>query len=307
MSLAESFADFEVATRRDLAQMEHALTSRLAELSTALAREIERRERTQSERLNQIARRLRMAESAEEWRSILEEGATPYARRVAVFMAADVAEAPAFATAIHSKDTVITLRAPSELTEEIAIQLGEPLSQRCYLFPILAGEEVCAVLYAEDPAKPPRDALELLAVLANNTMPVPPPPEPVVEPEAEPAPELIQIEPAVAAGPPVLAQESMSVELPLAEEAIHGRARRFARLQVARLILFEPKAVESGRQNGSLYVNLKGLIDSGREQYRQEFLSDCPSMADYLHQELVRTLANDDLSKLGSEYPGALC
>lgn len=295
MSLAESFADFEVATRQAFAQTEHALTNRLAELSGQLAKELERRDRAQSERLNQLARRLRMAESGEEWKSILEEGASTYAGRVAVFTAEEVAEVPAFATAIESRDTVVTMRTAGELGEEIAERLGEPLSPRCYLFPVFSGEAVCAVLYAEDKQKPPREALELVAMLAANTMPIPPvvtvEPEPEPEPEVVSAPVLIQIAP---------------VQKSYEQQMLETKARNFARREVARLILFSQPEVDSGRRSASLYVQLKDPIDSGRERYRQEFLQVSPSMTDYLHEELVRTLANDDPSKLGSEYPGAL-
>jgi len=199
----------------------------------------------------------------------------------------------AFATAIESRDTVVTMRTPGELGEEIAERLGEPLSPRCYLFPILSGETVCAVLYAEDKQKPPREALELLAMLAANTMPMPPVvmAEPEPEPEAVSAPVLIQIAP---------------VQRSYEQQVLETKARNFARREVARLILFSQPAVDSGRRNASLYVQLKDPIDSGRERYRQEFLQVSPSLTDYLHEELVRTLANDDPSKLGSEYPGAL-
>ncbi|MBL8174096.1 MAG: hypothetical protein JNK48_05465 [Bryobacterales bacterium] len=297
MSLAESFADFEVATRQAFAQTEHALTNRLAELSAKLAKELERRDRAQSERLNQLARRLRMAESVEEWKTILEEGASAYASRVAVFAAGEVAEAPAFAMAMETRDTVITMRTAAELGEEAAARLGEALSPRCYLVPVFHGETVCAVLYAEDKVKPPREALELVAMLAAQTMPVPvaaPPaaePEPVPEAEAVAGPVLIQIAPA---------------EKSYERQVLETKAKNFARREVARLLLFEQPAVDSGRRNASLYVQLKEPIDSGRERYRQEFLLAAPSMSDYLHEELVRTLANDDPSKLGSEYPGAL-
>lgn len=297
MSLAESFADFEVATRQAFSQTEHALTSRLAELSGRLAKELERRERAQAERWNQLARRLRMAETSEEWKSILEEGAAAFAERVAVFFAGDVADAPAFATAIESRDTVITMRSAGELTEEIAAKLGEALSPRCYLFPVMRGETVCAVLYAEDKAKPPREALELLAMLARDTMPVPPAEVVEEEPEPEPAPVLIQIAPVAPVVPVAKSWE---------QEVRETQAKNFARRAVARLILYEQAAVETGRQNASLYVQLKEPIDSGRERYRQEFLQGTPSLSDYLHEELVRTLANNDPSKLGSEYPGAL-
>ena len=47
-------------------------------------------------------------------------------------------------------------------------------------------------------------------------------------------------------------------------------------------------------------------IDSARDKFRQDFFLPCPTMVDYLHLELVRTLANDDPELLGTEYPGPM-
>jgi hypothetical protein len=95
-------------------------------------------------------------------------------------------------------------------------------------------------------------------------------------------------------------------DLPASEQEAHLRAQRFARVQVAEIRLYQSPAVKQGRATQSLYRLLQDHIERAREAYREQFLKDCPSMVDYFHVELVRTLANDDASLLGTEYPGPL-
>ncbi|HSW49669.1 MAG TPA: hypothetical protein VLH09_05805, partial [Bryobacteraceae bacterium] len=104
----------------------------------------------------------------------------------------------------------------------------------------------------------------------------------------------------------IAALEADWPSVPEADRALHSRAQRFARVQVAEMRLYKAQAVRAGRAQGDLYSALKSEIDAARESYRTSFLAPCASMADYLHRELVRTLANDDASLLGSAYPGAL-
>ena len=76
--------------------------------------------------------------------------------------------------------------------------------------------------------------------------------------------------------------------------------RRRIRLELS------PEAVKEGRARKDLYGALRTDIDSGREIFRQTFLSATPTMVDYFHLELLRTLANDDPALLGEKYPGPL-
>jgi hypothetical protein len=115
-----------------------------------------------------------------------------------------------------------------------------------------------------------------------------------------PAPELVTIEPAPAQ--PASAWD----RLPLEEQRIHLRAQRFARVHVAEMRLFQADAVQAGRTGRNLYDALRQSIDAAREAFHQSFFAPCPSMVDYLHLELVRTLANDDPDLLGNNYPGPM-
>jgi len=70
--------------------------------------------------------------------------------------------------------------------------------------------------------------------------------------------------------------------------------------------LTSPDAVRSGRVARNLYSALQPQIDSAREKFREKHITMSPSMVDYLHLELLRSLADDNPSLLGSNYPGPL-
>jgi hypothetical protein len=94
--------------------------------------------------------------------------------------------------------------------------------------------------------------------------------------------------------------------LPIQEQRLHLAAQRFARVQVARMLLEQGEAVARGRRQANLYDQLRDAVESAREKFRQEYLTSCPSMPDYLHLELVRVLGQDDPARMGPEYPGPL-
>jgi long-subunit acyl-CoA synthetase (AMP-forming) len=94
-------------------------------------------------------------------------------------------------------------------------------------------------------------------------------------------------------------------KLPRDEQETHARAQRFARVRVAEMRLYRAQAVKEGRENHNLFEALRKEIEQGREQFGNDFLTT-PTMIDYFHVELVRTLANDDASLLGPDYPGPL-
>ena len=88
------------------------------------------------------------------------------------------------------------------------------------------------------------------------------------------------------------------------EEKIHRDARRFSRLLVSEIELYNKSSVEEGRRNKDLYQRLKKDIDRSRETYEKRFAHTVAREVDYFHKELVRTLAQDDPMLLGSGYPG---
>jgi hypothetical protein len=95
-------------------------------------------------------------------------------------------------------------------------------------------------------------------------------------------------------------------DLPAGEQQIHLRAQRFARVQAAEMRLREADAVQAGRAQKNLYETLRQQIDGARTAFRKAYFATCRSMVDYLHLELVKTLANDDVELMGQGYPGPL-
>ena len=89
------------------------------------------------------------------------------------------------------------------------------------------------------------------------------------------------------------------------ERQQHNYARRFARLLVSEIKLYNEQKVREGRLEGDIYLRLREDIDRSRQMYDQRISQPVTARYDYFHQELVNTLAEGDPSKLGREYPGA--
>jgi len=89
------------------------------------------------------------------------------------------------------------------------------------------------------------------------------------------------------------------------ERRLHNDARRFARLLISEIKLYNEQKVSEGRNQGDLYDRLREYIDRSREMYDKRVRAEVAARYDYFHGELVNTLAEGDVSKLGSNYPGA--
>jgi hypothetical protein len=266
------------------------------------------------QKFNQTARRLRHFENQDQWSRTLMDATRGFCGRAALFLIRDrklhfeaarnidqpgpaddvsLDFAPAFATAVETRDTLIAMRTSSELSEPLAAYLcqGPGQEARCCLFPIVTRQGVAAVLYA-DSSEVDIDAIELLVATAGPAYESSP---------AAPVAGLVSITPA-AQKPEILSWFSLSHE----DRELHLRAQRFARVQVAEIRLYQSEKVKNGRAAHDLYTSLQEEILSAREAFRREFLNASDSMVDYLHLELVRTLANDDAELLGKDYPGPM-
>lgn len=136
-----------------------------------------------------------------------------------------------------------------------------------------------------------------------------PPPEPAFTPAAvaaAPAPALApEYVAAVDPHPPTAADAGhppagMSPE----EEEVHKKARRFAKLLVDEIKLYNQVRVVEGRAHKDIYARLKDDIDKSRATYDKRYGSTSASSGNYFTQELIRILANDDPSLLGGGFSG---
>jgi hypothetical protein len=117
--------------------------------------------------------------------------------------------------------------------------------------------------------------------------------------------DLVQI--AAAQGPADSPGERRSwSELSLEDQRLHLQAQRAVRVRVANMRLENPDAVRRGTFAGNIYRELCTQIDSARTEFLQTYLSKSPTMVDYLHLEILRSLAHDDDRLLGPDYPGPM-
>jgi hypothetical protein len=93
-------------------------------------------------------------------------------------------------------------------------------------------------------------------------------------------------------------------QLSEAEQKVHEDAKRFAKLLVSEIELYNKMKVADGRKNKDLYLRLKSDIDRSRQTFEKRFAKTLGKEFNYFHDELVRTLAASDSALLGPEYPG---
>ena len=79
----------------------------------------------------------------------------------------------------------------------------------------------------------------------------------------------------------------------------HDEARRFARLLVSEIKLYNESKVEQGRKNKDLYERLKEDIDRSRQMYDERIHEDVRKTSNYFYDELVRILADGNADSLG--------
>lgn len=100
-------------------------------------------------------------------------------------------------------------------------------------------------------------------------------------------------------------QVDLPIEVSDEERRPHNDARRFARLLVSEIKLYNEQRVSEGRQAGDLYQRLREAIDRSREMYDKRVQPPVAAKFDYFHYELVNSLAEGDENRLGQGYPGA--
>jgi hypothetical protein len=286
------------------------------------AQEAERARISTFESLNQTLRRLREAKTEKAVFELLAEASASYAERVVVLRVVEsdqdeegeaevravarrgagdadltfrASKAHAVTEVMTSREPVSALAAAPQLPEELASALGGGAG-KVYLFPLNSRQEVMGVLVAGGRTIP--SALELLSGAAGITLDS-------LNAEALslkplPSPGLVQI----TQGKSDAAQSWN--DLTPDDQRLHLQAQRVARVKVAEMRLYHADELRDGIASGNLYGSLQAEIDSARKSFLQTFLSKSPTMVDYLHLEILRSLAHDDDRLLGENYPGPM-
>ena len=151
---------------------------------------------------------------------------------------------------------------------------------------------------AETPSAPPAAATSAPAT------PVEPTPPEAPQPSAPPP---TQVKPKTGGSgestqyvPPPGVKGGFAARAEMGEDAKkHDDARRFARLLVSEIKLYNEGKVDQGRKNGDLYERLKEDIDRSRQMYEDRVPSEVRDVSNYFYDELVRILADGNTDALG--------
>ena len=115
---------------------------------------------------------------------------------------------------------------------------------------------------------------------------------------------VVEPEPALDAAP--VASEPAPPSGPAAspeEQELVRKAQRFARLLIDEIKLYNQAKVAEGRKKKDLYDRLKEAIEKSRGTYQKRYGNTVAGSNDYFQHELVRSLAEDDISLMGANFP----
>jgi hypothetical protein len=132
----------------------------------------------------------------------------------------------------------------------------------------------------------------------------------VTEEVEEPVTAVAQVAIAQApAAPPAMAAAAAAAPAPdafaqmsVADADVHRKAQRFARLLMDEVKLYNQAKVAEGRKHKDLYDRLKEDIDKSRSTYNKRYGNTTAASAEYFSQEVIRSLAEDDVTLLGPNF-----
>jgi hypothetical protein len=307
-ALAEEISvrlDSEVKDAADRA-VAAALAEAGVKAGAELKRACEEARRAQVESLNQFLRRLRTTAEGRVL-DLLAEGCASYAGKLVVLvfesnqarsaagagltergmgLSFDIQAAPAIISSIESRDPMVALATAAEISPVLAEVLGPAADGKAYLFPVVARQSVVAMLVASEVGSSAPIELRCEATGMRFETGA-----------AGAAPENSAPESSAPRG-----WEDLSVE----ERKLHLQAQRTARVRVAEMRLYHENELRQGTAVSDIYSALKKEIDAARDQFLQTYLAKSATMVDYLHLEILRSLADDDDRLLGHNYPGPM-
>lgn len=108
----------------------------------------------------------------------------------------------------------------------------------------------------------------------------------------------VDIESALAETLPVSSAPALSSE----DQEVQRKAQRFARLLVDEIKLYNQAKVSEGRKKKDLYDRLRDTIEKSRSTYQKRYGNTVAGSGNYFQHELIRSLAEDDLTIMGPNF-----
>ena len=195
-------------------------------------------------------------------------------------------------------------------------RFGQQPPSRAVLVPITVQEKIVGMLYGDDLAAPERwdpeglrtlgivtglavERLALAKALARSAGQSVETTGPVKSPvPQEPAPPSLS-EPVAATPPPTAPEPVNEVDAEASPEV--EDARRFARLLMEEICLYNADKVEAGQAAGDLLSRLGEEVEQARQMYLQRVSTDLPARVDYFEEALIGVLAGGKAEVLGAE------
>jgi len=198
--------------------------------------------------------------------------------------------------------------AAEEFDSSFVQRFGPPTDGNVLLLPLAIKGKVAALVYADGGSNGTpgldRSAMELLVrttglwleVLSfRKTLP----PESVHDTQSIPA--AVAAAAAAPAPAPVSAPAKPAAAPAPAEDEVHVKAKKFAKLLVEEIKLYNQDKVNQGRSQKDLYDRLREDIDKSRATYDRRY-GQTVTDVDYFTQELIRILADNDRATLGANF-----
>jgi hypothetical protein len=214
--------------------------------------------------------------------------------------------------------------AAAEFDQEFVNTHGNPADGNATLLPLVVRDKVSAMVYVDAGAEGRADLsavrvlvrtaamwLEILALrkiaggAAEAEAPAAVASAAVAEPASAPEPPPMAAAAAAPAPSAPVAPAAGAADvsgLSAEDQEVHKKAKRFAKLLVDEIKLYNQKKVEEGKKNRDLYSRLKEDIDKSRQTYEKRWGSSAAGSANYFQSELVRILADNDAGLMGAGF-----
>lgn len=270
-----------------------------------------------SDLLNAAAASIQESSSQAEILRHLLEGTARFAGRVALFVVKganingwqgigfednDIIKSISVSSSSGLVGKAIQGRAPApgtsaEFDSGFLSTVKPPAENRCLVLPLVVKDKAAAVIYGDGGTAPggqlDASALQALTRFAAIWLEV----SALRKANGGPAEEAPQAVSMAASG-------AAAAAAPASEETeLHKKARRFAKLLVEEIKLYNQPKVDEGRLHRDLYDRLKADIEKSRATYDKRYADSAVASADYFTQELVRILADNDISLMGAGFP----
>ena len=227
----------------------------------------------------------------------------------------------------------------AEMDPRFVEQFGGPANEQILIVPLLLKDKVAALLYGDAGGDGTLDgsALELLVMatsawlevmsLRKQTHKEAEAAEPSAAPvpvqtvssfadpfaghapkhaariaDAEPAAEVVEVGTGAKGAAAAATAADPFAGLSPEDADTHRKAQRFARLLVDEIKLYNQAKVAEGRRHKDVYDRLKADIEKSRSTYQKRYGNTAAASGEYFQQELVRSLAEDDISLMGANF-----